>query len=405
VSGIVIIGAGHAGGSCAGFLRQYGYQGPICLIGSESVPPYQRPPLSKAWLSADMDEDDLYLKGPDFYALNQIDLRLGTTVQMIDAETRHVVLSSGDSIPYEYLVIATGTKLKPLAYKGADEVGYYQLYQMHQAKALASQLKQGARIGIIGTGYIALEVAATAIKHGLKVSVFGRGERLLRRVASLSMANHLKSIHENKGVSFYLNSSISHLSQSLTHEKCLHFDNGDEMRFDLLLAGIGAVPDNSLAKACGLRGHSDIVVDHEARSSNPHIFAIGDVTSRPLSPHYEGLHHLESVPNALEQAKQAAAAIAGSKPPMVDVPWFWSDQYEHKLQIAGLLQADSTLIERRHETGVSFLHLTRDHRLSFAECLNNPSDFMASKLLIAKKIKLDPTDLSERPLKSYLTLT
>jgi 3-phenylpropionate/trans-cinnamate dioxygenase ferredoxin reductase component len=406
VSGVVIIGAGHAGGSAAGFLRQYGYDGPITLIGDEAYPPYQRPPLSKAWLKGEADLDDLFLKGDDFYSSHNIDLRLSTRVSAIRPDQNGIELADGTRLTYEHLIIATGTRLRPLPYDGADSVPYHQVYQLDQARAVAAKLKPGARIGIIGTGYIGLEVAASARKLGCDVTVIGRGGRLLRRVASEALAAAFQAIHEDNGVSFLLQSETQSLSSHSDGSQMIALKDGTVINVDTIIAGIGAMPNNALARTAGLKGHSDIVVDHEARTSVANIFAIGDVTSRPLSPHYDGLHHLESVPSALEQAKQAAAAITGYKPPAVEVPWFWSDQYAYKLQIAGLIEPDTRAVVRgtREHGGFSVMHIDSHNRLRFAECVNRPADFMAAKLLIAKVVALEESVLKdpEASLKPYL---
>ncbi|WKL56925.1 FAD-dependent oxidoreductase [Asticcacaulis sp. ZE23SCel15] len=404
--GVVIIGAGHAGGSATAFLRQYGYDGDITLIGAEAYLPYQRPPLSKAWLKGEAEEEDLYLRPASFYAEKNITLRLNTRVSMIDRDTQQIELSDGESISYDHLILATGSTARPFNTEGADITPYHRLHTLAHAEALKSAFRDGLRVGLIGAGYVGLEVAASARKLGCQVTVFEREPRVLARVASKALSAFFETTHEQNGVSFCLNAEISKFSPS-GHGAMVHYVGGNQTEFDLLLVGIGALPCDDLARACGLPCENGVQVDHEARTNDPHIFAIGDVTSRMVQPYYEGRYRLESVPNALEQAKQAAAAIAGSKPPAPEVPWFWSDQYDYKLQIAGLIPPVSNTVVRGDpdDGAFSVFHLDDDHRLRAAECVNRPADFMAAKQLIAKGVPLDPSVVADAAasLKPFLT--
>jgi 3-phenylpropionate/trans-cinnamate dioxygenase ferredoxin reductase subunit len=406
MSGVVIIGAGHAGGSAAGFLRQYGYTGDIILIGEEPYLPYQRPPLSKAWLKGEASLEDLYLRGDTFYDDQTITTRLNTRCTAIDRDARTVTLSDGSAIAYEHLIIATGSKARPFPVKGADRVPHHVLRGIDDAERLKGAIAPGHRIGLIGAGYVGLEVAASARHLGCEVTVFERESRILARVASPALSDFFTATHTTHGVRIIADAAVTELSLGDGDLKCVHLADGSVHGFDLLLVGIGALPADDLAVEAGLETGNGIVVDEVARTSDPAIFAIGDVTSRTL-PVYEGRFRLESVPNALEQAKQAAAAVTGFKPPVVETPWFWSDQYEHKLQIAGLLCAGTTPVVRGNpDTGAfSVFHLDGDSRLRCAECVSRPADFMAAKLLIAKgKTGLDPAVLGDpdAPLKPLL---
>jgi 3-phenylpropionate/trans-cinnamate dioxygenase ferredoxin reductase component len=403
MSGILIIGAGHAGGTAAGVLRQYGYEGAITLIGSESYLPYQRPPLSKAWLKEDMSADDLLLRPDSFYSEHNIDLRLGQTLKAIDRKAKRVKLADGQELSYEYLILATGSKPRPCLVDGAHQVPHHLLRSIEEAKDLKLALTQGGHIGLIGAGYVGLEVAASAIALGCRVTVFEREARVLARVASPELAGFLAHAHAKNGVEIITNAHILSLSLEGDIRK-VHLSEARTHGFDHLLIGIGALPADDLARDCGLECENGIRVDAHAQTSDAYIFAIGDVTSREISPYYQGRYRLESVPNALEQAKQAAAAITGHTPPTPEVPWFWSDQYGYKLQIAGLNIGTVRRVIRSEAEALSVFHLDADNRLVCAECINRPADFMAGKLLIAKGTVLDPARLSDLnfPLKTLL---
>ena len=406
MSGVVIIGGGHAGGAIAGFLRQYGYADPITMIGAEPYLPYQRPPLSKAWLKGEAALDDLYLRGDTFYTDQGIDARTNTYCNAIDRDKKTIVLTAGDPVAYDHLILATGSKARLFDIPGSDRVPHHLLRTLDDAEALKNALQPGRHIGLIGAGYIGLEVAASARHLGCEVTVFERENRILARVASEALSRFYADTHAARGVKFVTEAFVTHLSLGDSDKKVVHLNDGMAHDFDLLLVGIGALPGDDLAQAAGLTCANGIVVDNEARTSDPAIFAIGDVTSRTL-PFYDGRFRLESVPNALEQAKQAAAAITGHKPPVVETPWFWSDQYEFKLQIAGLLRPDTHAVVRGDPaTGAfSVFHLDGDGHLKTAECVSRPADFMAAKLLIARGVALDDAVVAnpDVSLKPYLT--
>ncbi len=390
MTGVVIIGAGHAGGAAAGFLRQYGFEGHITLVGAEPYLPYQRPPLSKAWLKGEASLDDLYLRGDTFYADQNIDAHVNTQAVSIDRTGKTVTLLGGITLPYNHLIIATGSKARPFPAPGADRVPHHLLRTLDDAEALKNALRPGHRIGLIGAGYVGLEVAASARYLGCEVTVFERESRILARVASQALSDFFTEMHMGRGVGIFTEAGITELSLGDGDKKIVHLADGRSHEFDLLLVGIGALANDDLAAQAGLAIANGIIVDEQARTSDADIFAIGDVTSRTL-PIYDGRFRLESVPNALEQAKQAAAAITGYKPPVVETPWFWSDQYEFKLQIAGLLRPGCRALVRGDPASGAFsvFHLDADNHLLTAECVSKPADFMAAKLLIAKGTVLD----------------
>lgn len=404
MTAVVIIGAGHAGGSAAGFLRQYGYDGDITLIGAEPYLPYQRPPLSKAWLKGEAGLDDLYLRAENFYDDQRIATRLNTRCNGLDIASKTVTLD-GKDLAYDHLILATGSKARPFPVKGADIVPHHVLRTLDDAETLKGALAPGHRLGLIGAGYVGLEVAASARKLGCDVTVFEREDRILSRVASAQLSDFFTQIHRDRGVRILTHAMITELSLGDKDEKRVHLGNGEVHDFDILLVGIGALPAEELAQQAGIACANGIIVNNEARTSAPGVFAIGDVTSRPL-PFYDGRFRLESVPNALEQAKQVAAAITGHRAPIIEAPWFWSDQYEFKLQIAGLLQPDTHAIVRGDPATWSFsiFHLDAQNRLRAVESANRPADFMAAKQLIVKGVALDEAVVADgnASLKPYL---
>jgi len=402
--GVIIIGAGHAGGSAAAFLRQYGYEGAITLIGDEPHLPYQRPPLSKAWLKGEADGDDLYLRPQDFYDEAAITVRLNTIVDAIDP-TAHQVRLGNETLSYDHLIIATGSKARPFTCPGAQDTPYHVLRTIADAQWLKPHLTPGRRIGLIGAGYVGLEVAASAQKLGCEVTVFERETRILARVASPVLSETFTGIHRAHGIHLLTGTSIEALSESNGLRR-VHLTNAETHDFDVLLVGIGALPADDLAQAAGIDCANGIVVDHEARTSAPDVFAIGDVTSREVTPWYEGRYRLESVPSALEQAKQAAAAITGFRAPAPEVPWFWSDQYDYKLQIAGIGRPGLKLVTRGDPASGAFsvFHLNAAQQVLCVESVNRPADFMAGKQLIHKAVPVEDSVIADADasLKPYL---
>lgn len=403
--GVVIIGAGHAGGAAAGFLRQYGYDGAITLVGAEPYLPYQRPPLSKAWLKGEAGLDDLYLRGDTFYDDQRIITRLDAQAVALDRAAKSVRLSGGETLAYDHLILATGSRARPYPAPGAGRVPHHVLRTLDDAEALKNALRPGQHVGLIGAGYVGLEVAASARHLGCEVTIFEKAPRILARVASAELSGVFTGMHRSRGAEILTGCDITALSLGQGDKKIVHLADGSARAFDLLLVGIGGVANTELAQGAGLDVDNGVVVDDEARASDPAVFAIGDAAARTL-PFYEGRFRLESVPNALEQAKQAAAAITGHKPPVVETPWFWSDQYEFKLQIAGLLRPDTRAVLRGDPASGAFsvFHLDAKNRLRTAECVNRPADFMAAKLLIARGPALDEAVArdADAPLKPYL---
>jgi len=392
---VVIVGAGHAGGSAAAFLRQYGHEGPIVLIGEEPLLPYQRPPLSKAWLKGEADADSLALKPQDWYAEANVALRLQGVATSLNRGDRTVTLASGEVITYDFLILATGARARELPIPGADLAGVLALRTAADAEALKAALGQGKRLAVVGGGYVGLEAAASARALGAEATIIERESRVLARVACDTLSTFFQDYHGARGVAFELNANVEAFEGEGGHVTGVRLKGGQVVACDAALVGVGAHPNVELAQDAGLECTGGIVVDLEARTSDPRVFAIGDVTHRPL-PLYERQFRLESVPNALEQAKQAAAAIVGRAGPSPEVPWFWSDQYDLKLQIAGLpFDADSTIV-RGDVAAAKFavFHLKGD-LVQAVEAVNAPPEFMAGKQLIAKRTPVSKTKLAD----------
>ncbi|MBN9466617.1 FAD-dependent oxidoreductase [Brevundimonas sp.] len=389
---VLIIGAGHAGGSVAAFLRQYGHEGPIVLTGEEDAPPYQRPPLSKAWLKGEADLEALLLRPLSFYAEQNIDFRPSTVAVSVDAEAKTVAFHDGSSETYDLLVLATGSTARKLPVPGGDHPELLELRTLKDAERLKAVLGPGRRLAVVGGGYVGLEAAASARALGAEAVVIERAPRVLARVASETLSTFFTAQHRARGVEIVTGAEVTAVAKD-----GVTLADGSVVRADAVLIGVGAMASDGLARSAGLRCDDGVVVDDQARTSDPAVFAVGDMTRRPI-PVHGGLHHrLESVPNALEQAKQAAAAIVGRPGPAPEVPWFWSDQYEFKLQIAGLpFDADRQVVRGDPTTGgFAVFHLNGD-RIVCVEAVNAAPEFMAGKQLIGKGTPVDATRLADR---------
>ena len=405
MSHVVIVGAGHAGGSVAAFLRQFGFAGPVTLIGAEPLPPYQRPPLSKAWLKGEAGADELLLKPASWYAENAVDLRLSTTVEALDLDGRAVRLAGGHAIAFDRLVIATGARARALPVPGADLYGVLALRNAADAEALKTTLGPGRRLAVIGGGYVGLEAAASARALGAEAVVIEREARVLARVACPELSDFFTAYHRDRGVAFELGADVVELTEAEGRVAGVRLGDGRVLPCDAALVGVGAIPNDEPARAAGLPCDGGVVVDAAARTAREDVWAVGDVTRRPL-PHYEDRPwRLESVPNALEQARLAACAIAGRPLPAPEAPWFWSDQYDLKLQIAGLpFEADRRVVRGDPAAARFAVFHLMGGRVRAVEAVNAAPEFMAGRQLIARGASVDPVRLADpaTPLKSLL---
>jgi 3-phenylpropionate/trans-cinnamate dioxygenase ferredoxin reductase subunit len=388
-------GAGHAGGTAAALLRQYGFEGPITLVGEEPIPPYQRPPLSKAWLKGEADADALTLKPESFYGEHDIDLRMGVRVTAIDRAAKTVALDDGAAVAYDILIIATGARARKLPIPGADLKGVLSLRSAADAEELKAALGPGKTLAVVGGGYIGLEAAASGRALGADVVVFEREPNILARVAKEPLASFFADYHKARGVAFEVNAQVQAFEGEAGHVAGVRLGDGRTIACTVVLIGVGLERNDELAKAAGLDCINGVVVDETARTSDPNIFAIGDVTHRPM-PRYSRMFWLESVANALEQARQAASLIAGKPPPPPEVTWNWSDQYDLKLQLAGLpFDVDQTLVRGDPKSGkFAVFHLNGDV-IQAVEAVNAPAEFMAGKQLIASRKPISREKLAD----------
>jgi 3-phenylpropionate/trans-cinnamate dioxygenase ferredoxin reductase subunit len=392
---VVIVGAGHAGGSLAAMLRQYGVQGRITLLSEESVPPYQRPPLSKACLMGEVDATSLLLKPEHFYTEREIELRLGARVAQIDRIHRKVTLQDGVSLSYDHLILATGSRPVVPSIEGSHLAGVLYLRTLPDAHALKSYMRLGKKLVILGGGYIGLEVAASARAVGLEVIVLERESRLLARVACATLSTFLRDYHEKRGVKFELGATAVRLLQAGGHVRGVRLADDRQIDCDAVLVCVGAQPNDELAAQAGLRTERGIVVDGHSRTSDPHVFAIGDVALR-TSPLQARTFRLESVANALDQAKQVASVIAGRPVPASEVPCQWSDQYDLKLQIVGrALDADDIAIRGEPASGKFALFHLKGAQVQSVEAVNAPLEFMTGRQLIASRKPVDKSALCD----------
>jgi 3-phenylpropionate/trans-cinnamate dioxygenase ferredoxin reductase subunit len=393
---VVILGAGHAGGMAAALLRQYGHTGPITLIGEEPLPPYQRPPLSKAWLKGEANAEDLELKAPEFYPEQNIDFRPNVRGVALDRAARTVALSDGGHVAYDVLILATGARAIALPIAGSDLEGVMFLRTAADAEHLKATIGPGKRLAVVGGGYIGLEVAASGRALGAEVVVLEREDRVLARVATPELSAFFTAYHQSHGVTFELGCVVTGFEGAGGHVTGVTLADGRTIACDGVVVGVGATPNDEIARDAGLETARGVVVDLDARTSDPAIFAIGDVTHRPMPIYGARMFRMESVPNALEQAKQAAAAITGRPRPAGECPWQWSDQYDLKLQIAGYaFDVDEILVRGDPATAkFAVFHLKGD-QVQSVEAINSPPEFMMGKQLILSRRPVSKARLAD----------
>lgn len=402
MAGMVIIGAGHAAGQAAASLRQEKYEGPITIIGDEPHVPYQRPPLSKHYLAGEQTLDRVYLRPAKFYEDKDIDLRLGLRATSIDRQEKTVALNDGGSVKYDKLLLATGSRARQLNIEGSDLAGIHYLRTIADVDAIRAEMAPGRNLVIVGGGYIGLEVASVGVEAGMNVHVLEMEERILQRVTTPEMSAYYHQLHTGRGVNLHTSTGVTGFAGSdgkVTEVLC-----GDDASFDadLVIVGIGIIPNVEIAEEAGLTCDNGVVVDEHCRTSDPDIYAAGDCTNHP-NPLLDRRLRLESVPNAMEQARVCASNMLGGDKTYASIPWFWSDQYELKLQMVGFSADGDQQVVRGDMAANQFaVFYLKDGKVVAADAVNSAKEFMVCKQLIGKPV--DPAVLAdaESDLKSLL---
>jgi 3-phenylpropionate/trans-cinnamate dioxygenase ferredoxin reductase subunit len=394
-----IVGAGHGGAELSVALREQGWRGRIVLIGDEPGLPYHRPPLSKAFLAGATDEASLSLRGEAAYDKAGVERWGSVRVTSIERASRRIVLADGRELKYSKLALATGGRARrlPAALLPADATNVHVLRTLADAQGLRSQMAPGVRLVVVGAGYVGLEVAASAIKLGLQVSVLESAARVLARVTAPEISAFYEQAHRAAGVDLRTGVQVSgfELDPSTRRVTAVHLADGSVLPVDIVLVGIGQEPNVELAREAGLHVDNGVVVDEYSVTSDAHIVAIGDCSNHP-STLYGTRLRLESVPNALEQARSAAATLVGKHKPYHAVPWFWSDQYDLKLKTVGLAQGYEGVVLRGDPASRSFsAFYLQGRRVLAVDTISRAPDFLLAKRLVGEAVEVDPGALAD----------
>jgi 3-phenylpropionate/trans-cinnamate dioxygenase ferredoxin reductase component len=394
ISTILIVGGGQAGAQAIDTLRREGFGGRLVLIGDESELPYQRPPLSKKFLSGEMAADRLPFRHRAFYDEHRVELRLGTRAVRLDAAARHVHLADGEMLRYDRLLLCLGAGSRRLTCPGSDFPGVHYLRALADVAPIQARMKPGARAVIVGGGYIGLETAATCRKMGCQVTVLEMADRVMNRVVAPSVSQYFAGEHRAHGIGILCDMRVVRIEGRGRAERVVCAD-GTSHDADLVIAGIGDVATTELADAAGLACSDGIVVDEYCRTSDPHIYAAGDCTNHP-SLRFSRRVRLESVDNAFEQAKTAALNMLDRPVAHDRVPWFWSDQFDNKLLIVGLSQDYDAQVLRGDPASRTFsVCYLKGRELLAVEAVNHSKDYMAARKLIAERARLNPEKLAD----------
>lgn len=397
---VVIAGAGHAAGQTIVSLRQGGFDGPITLVGEEPYLPYQRPPLSKKFLAGEVDVDRLLIRHAKFYADHAVDVVLGTRVTAIDTGARHADLADGSQLGYDHLVLATGSRVRRVPIPGSELAGVHYLRTIEDVDRIRDHVQAGRHAIIVGAGYIGLETAAVLRQLDLQVTVVELAPDVLARIEAPPVAAFYTRVHRDAGVDIRCGTAVARIHGE-SRVTGVTLTSGDELSADLVIIGVGILPAAELAEAAGLPCDNGIVVDECCRTADPRVLAVGDCTNHP-NPLLGRRLRLESVHNAQEQAKTAAGTILGKPEPYAQIPWFWSDQYDLKLQIVGFSGRGEQAVVRGDPESRSFaVFFLAGGRLTACYAINSPREFMASKKLVAAGARPDPAALADttRPFK------
>ncbi len=402
MSGIVVIGAGQAAGQAAASLRQEGYEGPVTILGDEAQAPYQRPPLSKAYLSGEIGMDRVLVRPEKFYPDKDVDLKTNTRVVAIHRADKAVQTESGETYQYDKLLIATGSRPRILNIPGSDLEGIHYLRTIADVDGIRGAMQSAKRICIVGGGYIGLEVAAVARKAGLDVTVVEAMDRILQRVTTPEMSEFYHNLHTDRGVNIMVNTGVDGFEGDSSNKVGAVLCGDARVEADLVIVGIGILPNVELAEEAGIECDNGIVVDDHCRTSDPDIYAAGDCTNHP-NPILDRRLRLESVPNAMGQARTACANMLGGDKVYSEVPWFWSDQYELKLQMVGFsADGDSSVVRGDKDANEFAVFYLKDGKVVAVDAVNSPKEFMVCKQLYGKPADAAALADPETELKSLL---
>ncbi|MEM7281199.1 MAG: FAD-dependent oxidoreductase [Pseudomonadota bacterium] len=392
---IVIVGGGQAGLQLTDSLRRGGFSGELMLVSEEESLPYHRPPLSKGFLTGDIPQAKLLFRPQEYYAKREIHVLLDHRVSSIDLAGQFLQLSSGDTLEYDALALATGARVRELPLNGADASNVHYLRSLSDTLRIQTQLAEAKRVVVIGGGFIGLEVAASATKMGKEVTCLEGADRLLGRVVSPFISDFYLSAHQSRGMKIVLNAKVDEFSQTNGQVDSVVCADGSQYAADLVVIGIGVIPNQELAESAGIVCDNGIVVDEFARTSATNVVATGDCTNH-LNPYAQNRIRLESVQNAIDQSKTAASTLLGTLEPYNAVPWFWSDQFDLKLQIAGLSTgANHEVLRGRVDQDKFSLFYFRDEKLLAVDSVNSPADHMIGRKLLSGNCQLSPQQAAD----------
>jgi 3-phenylpropionate/trans-cinnamate dioxygenase ferredoxin reductase component len=378
---VVIVGAGQGGLQAAESLRSGKYEGPILMLGDESHAPYNRPPLSKAFLLGEYTQEQLIIRQPAVFEKKNIQLRTGVQVTAIDVSSKTVTLDNGDIISYSKLILATGSRARIPPVEQVNAKGVHSLRSLDDTLAIAAQIGSVNNLVVVGGGFIGLEMAAVAIKLGKKVTVVEFADRLMSRVVSPMISEYFKTLHEKQGCEILLNAAVSEVVTESGQVTAVKLSNGKQLAADMVVLGVGVLPNQELAQSAGIECDAGVIIDSSGCSSDPDVYALGDCTAQKMPD--GSLRRLESVQNAVEMAKSVAASIVGQAKPFEAAPWFWSDQYHIKLQMVGLSSGYDEAVMRGDGESESFSWFYfRKGKLIAIDSINSPADHMAGRKLL-----------------------
>ena len=391
---LLIIGAGQSAIQCISTLKKEGYSGSITLVGEEEHLPYQRPPLSKGFLEDSLNKERLYFKKLEFFTENKVQLYLGLSAEKLEIANQKVYLSDNSELEFDKLVFATGSRVRYLDFPGSELKSIFYLRDLDDAEAIKKDLETSENLVIIGAGYIGLEAAAIAAKKNKKVTIIEMADRVMNRTVDPQISEYYLNLHKSYGVKFHFNTSLETINEVSDSLEVVCSD-GTEVKADSVLIGAGVVPNIELAEEAGIYCDNGIIVNEFGQTNFKNIYACGDCTNHPNKILNKNLR-LESVHNAMEQAKTVASSVMNNPMEYNQVPWFWSDQYDHKLQIVGL-SGDHDMVTMRGNTNDAkfMLFYTKDEELIAVDAINNPKEFLISRKLVANKVKIKPNVISD----------